>query len=293
MSTLRHWLSSAAGPPKGRTAGAGQRVVRRRRDAAGAIRAFQQVAQLHVDNKRWNAAEQALATAVARAQGSGDHHALAVLELLRAQMSVDRGNIERARASTERALDLSRRAEDPALLARAVSMSGMVAREFGDLDRAARYFDDAQRHAEALDDTLVLGEIACERAELLARKGDHRGTLHNLNRAYRALARLQARSGTAELSRRLRRLEAGFLDVARRWGQRIESQDHDTSGHVDRVADLTCEMARRLGAEPASLFWYRVAAYLHDLGKLAVPAAILNKQGRLTPDSGRSSSDTR
>jgi diguanylate cyclase (GGDEF)-like protein/putative nucleotidyltransferase with HDIG domain len=253
-------------------------------DAGGAIRALQQLAQLHVDYKRWNAAEHAIGTAVSRAQGAGDHHAVAVLELLRAQMSIDRGNIERARASTERALDLARRAEDPALLARAVAMSGVVAREFGELERAGRCFDDAQRHAESLDDTLILGEIACERAELLARRGEHDGTLHNLNRAYRALARLQARPGTAELSRRLRRLEAGFLDVARRWGQRIESQDHDTSGHVDRVADLTCEIARRLGAEPASLFWYRVGAYLHDLGKLAVPAAVLNKQGRLTPD---------
>lgn len=253
-------------------------------DGAGAVRALQQLVSLHVDLRHWNAAEQALATAVARAQSISDHRVLALLEMTRSQMAVDRGNVERARVSTDRALDLARRADDPALLARAVAMAGTVAREFGDLERAARAFDDAQRHAEVLDDTLLLGEIACERAELLARRGDHRATLQSLNRAYRALARLQAKPGTAELSRRLRRLEQSFLDVARRWGQRIESQDHDTTGHVERVADLTCEIARRMGTEPVSLFWYRVGAYLHDLGKLAVPANVLNKQGRLTPD---------
>lgn len=253
-------------------------------DPTGALRVFQQLASLHVDLKRWNAAEQALATAVARAQSAGDNTSLADLEITRGQMSVDRGNIERARVSTERALDLARAAGDPHLIARAVTMSGVVAREFGELDRAARLFDDAQRQADALDDALLLGEIACERAELLAGQGDHRATLLSLNRTYRVLARLQGRSGTAESSRRVRRLEAEFLDVARRWGQRIESQDHDTSGHVERVADLTCEIARRMGADAPSLFWYRVGAYLHDLGKLAVPPQVLNKHGRLTPE---------
>jgi diguanylate cyclase (GGDEF)-like protein/putative nucleotidyltransferase with HDIG domain len=163
-------------------------------------------------------------------------------------------------------------------------MSAVVARELDDAPRALRFFDDAERHAEALGDTMLSGELFCERADLLARQGHHARTLRALNQAYRNMARVQAHPGTAERARRLRRLEASFLEVTRRWGQRIESQDHDTSSHVDRVADLSVEIARRMGVDAAALFWYRVGAHLHDIGKLSVPSAILNKQGRLSAD---------
>ncbi|MGQ0649719.1 MAG: HD domain-containing phosphohydrolase, partial [Gemmatimonadaceae bacterium] len=259
-------------------------VFRERGDDAAAVRVLLQLAILYVDLKRWNAAEQAFADALPRAQRAGDQEALIRLELIRAQMAIDRSNVERARVSAERALELARRAEHPALAAHAVAMTGIVARELGDLERALRLLDDAERQAIAVDDAMLMGELACERAEVLARRSDHRRTLRALNRAYRALARLLGQPGSVDRARRLRRLEACFLEVAGRWAQRFEAADHDTSGHVERVADLTSEIARRMGVDPASLFGYRVGAYLHDLGKLAIPATILNKRGRLTAD---------
>lgn len=253
-------------------------------DEAGALRVLLQLATLCVDLKRWNLAEQTLADAVPRAHAVHDTPTLARLELTRATMAIDRANIERARLATERALDLARRAGEPGLLADAVAMSSIVAREAGDLARALQLLEDAERQATSLGDEMLLGELACGRVEVLAREDQHRLTLTALNRAYRALARLLGQTGSVERARRLRRLEATFLDVTRRWAQRFEGVDPDTSGHVERVADLTCEIARRMGADPSSLIGYRVGAYLHDLGKLAIPAAILNKRGRLTAD---------
>lgn len=252
--------------------------------SADAVRVLLQLATLNLDLKRWNAAEHALGEAQPQAQKLGQQQTLARLELVRAHMAIDRGNSERARASAERALEIARRSEDAALAAECVALAGIVARESGDGDRALGLFDDAERQATALDDAMLLGELASERAEVLARRNDHRVTLRALNRAYRALAKLLGQTGSVDHARRLRRLESTFLDVTRRWAQRFEAVDHDTIGHVDRVADLTVEMARRLGVDPSALFGYRVGAYLHDLGKLAIPAAILNKRGRLSAE---------
>ncbi|MCC6317349.1 MAG: diguanylate cyclase [Gemmatimonadaceae bacterium] len=257
---------------------------RERGDDADTVRVQLQLARFYVDLKRWNAAEQALADALPRAQRASDLPSLARLELVRSQMAIDRSNVERARVSAERALDMARRAEHPGLATESVAMTGIVARELGDLDRALRLFEDAERQAHALDDAMLLGELACERTEVLARRPDHRRTLGALNHAYRSLARLLGQTGSVERARRLRRLERTFLDVTRHWAQRFEAVDHDTAGHVDRVADLTVEIARRMGIAPTALFGYRVGAYLHDLGKLAIAPAILNKRGRLTAD---------
>lgn len=254
------------------------------RDARAQLRVLQQLATLCVDLKRWNTAEQTLADAVPRAQQLGDQVRLARLELTRATMAIDRANVERARLSAERALDLARRAGDPGLLADTVAMIGVVAREGGDLDRALQFVEDAERQAVALGDDMLLGELACDRVEILARGEQHRLTLGALNRAYRTLARLLGETGSVERARRLRRLEETFLRVTAHWAARFEGIDHDTTGHVQRVTDLTCEIARRLGVDAGSMMGYRVGACLHDLGKLAIPAAILNKRGRLTAD---------
>jgi putative nucleotidyltransferase with HDIG domain len=66
-------------------------------------------------------------------------------------------------------------------------------------------------------------------------------------------------------------------------GQSIEAKDAYTLGHCERVADYACAIATELGFDETQLFWFRVGALLHDVGKIAVPAEILNKPGPLTP----------
>ncbi|MDP1857850.1 MAG: diguanylate cyclase [Gemmatimonadaceae bacterium] len=251
-------------------------------DAAG--RTLEQLATLYADLKRWNAAEQAFAEAALSLQAGGDDRRLASLELARGDMALDRTNVERARASAALALDAARRADDSGLEARAIALSGMVARELGDAARAERLLDQADRQAQAADDLLLVAEVAREKADLFARLDRHMHALLALNRTHRALIQLRARGIDVAVVRRIHRLEEGFLDVVRRWAQRMESRDHATTGHCERVADLTCEIARRMGVDGGALFWYRVGAYLHDIGKLEVPASLLNKPDRLTSD---------
>ncbi len=67
----------------------------------------------------------------------------------------------------------------------------------------------------------------------------------------------------------------------------IHNKDPDTATHSMHVAILAVEIARALGLGDARLDDLRTAARLHDIGKLGVPAAILEKAGPLDEDEFR------
>ncbi len=64
----------------------------------------------------------------------------------------------------------------------------------------------------------------------------------------------------------------------------IETNDHTTHDHLRRVQTYAVEIARELGLPGPELEALRAAALLHDIGKLAVPAHIISKPGRLTAE---------
>jgi diguanylate cyclase (GGDEF)-like protein/putative nucleotidyltransferase with HDIG domain len=67
----------------------------------------------------------------------------------------------------------------------------------------------------------------------------------------------------------------------------LHQKDPDTVSHSVHVAILTVEIARALALDDARLDDLRTAARLHDIGKLAVPDAILNKAGSLDEEEFR------
>jgi putative two-component system response regulator len=62
----------------------------------------------------------------------------------------------------------------------------------------------------------------------------------------------------------------------------LEAKDQYTRGHSQRVGDLSRTFALHLGLGDAAGERVRVAGLLHDIGKIAVPESLLNKQGPLT-----------
>jgi diguanylate cyclase (GGDEF)-like protein len=66
----------------------------------------------------------------------------------------------------------------------------------------------------------------------------------------------------------------------------VDERDAYTGSHSERVAELSARIAARLGLSREEIEFTRLAASLHDLGKLAVPEEILRKPGPLT-DSER------
>jgi putative nucleotidyltransferase with HDIG domain len=68
------------------------------------------------------------------------------------------------------------------------------------------------------------------------------------------------------------------------WGAALELRDKETAHHTLRVADLTLELARVAGMTEPELVQVRRGALLHDIGKMAVPDAILLKRDKLTEE---------
>jgi putative nucleotidyltransferase with HDIG domain len=65
------------------------------------------------------------------------------------------------------------------------------------------------------------------------------------------------------------------------WSRVLDMRDQVTDEHTERVADLTVELARRIGFADSELGDIRRGALLHDIGKMAIPDAILQKPGPL------------
>lgn len=64
----------------------------------------------------------------------------------------------------------------------------------------------------------------------------------------------------------------------------IEAKDAYTRGHAERVSRLATLIARRMGLGERRVRALRIAALMHDVGKLGVSTPILTKPGKLTPE---------
>ena len=72
-------------------------------------------------------------------------------------------------------------------------------------------------------------------------------------------------------------------NALRALGLCLEARDAETQGHTDRVTALAEALGQRLGLSPSGLRALRWGAYLHDIGKIAIPDKVLCHPGRLTP----------
>jgi putative nucleotidyltransferase with HDIG domain len=87
-----------------------------------------------------------------------------------------------------------------------------------------------------------------------------------------------------ELQRSQRELEAAYDLTLWGWAKAVELRDQETAGHTERVTELTLRLARALGVPEEDLDDLRRGAILHDVGKIAIPDAILLKPGPLTEE---------
>jgi PAS domain S-box-containing protein/putative nucleotidyltransferase with HDIG domain len=84
--------------------------------------------------------------------------------------------------------------------------------------------------------------------------------------------------------RTTRELELAQCELLARLAAAAELHDDDTGRHTHRVGELSVRIAERLGLPASRLELIRLAAALHDVGKLAIPDAVLGKRGTLTAE---------
>ena len=98
----------------------------------------------------------------------------------------------------------------------------------------------------------------------------------------------EQRQLVAELARANSRLEASGLSFASALVAALDARDKYTAGHSAAVAVYARDIARRMDLSEADQQLAHLAGLLHDIGKVGLPAGILEKTGPLTLDERRS-----
>ena len=211
-----------------------------------------------------------------------DPQLLGTIELNRAELFVKRKELQRARETCDRAFEIFVRNEIPSYLGEAYKFYGIIYREMHRPGLSKKHFEQAAALAITAEDRLLEAETQSEWALLELDAGENRAALHRLNRAHQLFEQLHADADLVDLDARLDRLEEQYLRVLQRWAESLESTDRYLAGHCQRVAEYACRLARAVGIEGRDLTWFRMGAYLHDVGKTALPPEVLNKPGQLT-----------
>jgi putative nucleotidyltransferase with HDIG domain len=79
-------------------------------------------------------------------------------------------------------------------------------------------------------------------------------------------------------------LSAAYRGTAFLLGDVVEADDAYTGAHSRAVVDLTLRVADELGLDDRSTHLAELTALLHDVGKIKIPASIINKAGALSPE---------
>ena len=88
----------------------------------------------------------------------------------------------------------------------------------------------------------------------------------------------------SSLNKTIAETAIAYDETIRGWAKALEMRDAETMGHSERVVDMTLEFAGLLDVPKRDLFHIRRGVLIHDIGKMAVPDAILSKPGKLTEE---------
>jgi putative nucleotidyltransferase with HDIG domain len=246
------------------------------------LRCLNNIGMAYVDLEEWHNAEVAFDQAFEIADRLRDTTMLGHLGLNRAELAVKQGKFERARSSCDVAFEIFARLDSLSGQAEAHKFYGILYRDLGQTHLAQVHLGLAIDLACRCEDKLLEAESHAELALANLALGRSREALRCLNRAHRIFTDLNARRDATNIDGRLDQLESTFLNVTKAWGESIESKDAYTAGHCERVADYACRLAALTGLSGRDLNWFRMGAFLHDVGKVDVPVEVLNKPGKLS-----------
>ena len=249
----------------------------------GLIAVLNNLGMLHVDMHELEAASGYFDRALEICTRIGDVVHAGVIHINRAELLLARGDLVRARESCDEGFEIFSQLGDLLRQAEALKFYGIIYRQSGKPHLATIHLQRAIDIAEPAD-PLLEAQAQRELALVLREQGRNRDALAALNRSHALFTRLQAQTETADIQVRIERLETDFLVLVQQWGESIEAKDRYTVGHCLRVADYACRLAERVGIAPYEMVWFRMGAFLHDLGKIEVPEEVLNKPGRLTDE---------
>ena len=104
------------------------------------------------------------------------------------------------------------------------------------------------------------------------------------NRSYQLQLEQQVEERTGQLRDAFAQLEQSYDDTLEALGSALDLKDAETEGHCQRVTAFTISIAKAVPVPTDYLAILARAAFLHDIGKMAIPDGILRKPGPLTDD---------
>ncbi|HXB20699.1 MAG TPA: HD domain-containing phosphohydrolase [Candidatus Solibacter sp.] len=125
-----------------------------------------------------------------------------------------------------------------------------------------------------------------EREQLLAmvRRALETRRLKLENRAYQSNLESLVAARTEQLRQAMNDLVRSYDITLEALGDALDLKDSETEGHSKRVTAFTIAIARAMGLSAERVHVIARGAFLHDIGKMAIPDVILRKPGSLTPE---------
>ena len=104
------------------------------------------------------------------------------------------------------------------------------------------------------------------------------------NRTYQTNLESLVKARTDQLQTAIQNLERSYDITLEALGDALDLRDAETEGHSKRVTAFTIAIARNMGLPREQIAVIARGAFLHDIGKMAIPDNILNKPGKLTKE---------
>jgi putative nucleotidyltransferase with HDIG domain len=245
-------------------------------DEPGCALAYHNLGVISAERKRWADADRYFQLSLTAAEFIGDTHLRGLGLLNRSEVLIAFGKLKDARFAAEAAVSIFDELRSPGELADAYRTLGVISLEAGDIAQAGMQLRRAIAVAGVCGSALSEAQAMGELARLYGRTGRIEEAVDLLATATRELGRLRPCLSPGEV------VEGKYPALISNWGELVRMVDRSTFEHDDRVAAHAVAVARALELDETAQATIRVGAFLHDCGKIKVPAAILNKPGPLT-----------
>jgi putative nucleotidyltransferase with HDIG domain len=143
-----------------------------------------------------------------------------------------------------------------------------------------RLLSDRQRHMVIVEAMKQFGFFVCEMGRWQNRFLSYFADIISSS-VQAALLYRELKDQKNDLDRNLSSIRAAMAGFIQTMAATVESRDPYTAGHQRRVSDLARTIAQEMGLSPAQVDCVRMAGIVHDLGKIYIPAEILNRAGVL------------
>jgi len=248
-------------------------AFRRANSTNGEARALQNMGMVHADLRQWKTAAECYEKARDLAVASDDPELITTITLNTIEVHLNTGHLDRARQTCDNAMRRATKLGNKHLTAEAHRYEGEIHRRLGEVDQAKRSLEQAISMSHDAGIPLAEAEALRSMGELDVSQNDREAALGAFGQAFKLFIGLDAEHELAE---------SVLIRIIEQLSAETESRDPFLYGHSARVADLAVAIADELELDCKTKKALLVAGYLHDIGKLDVDQAILNRKGELT-----------